>query len=54
MGTLNLIKDRFYHWWKRNCEADFCYEDDNSTNLARAAAERAYIAGWNASKRDRR
>ena len=53
MGALNVIKDRFWGWWKRSCQDDYSYEDDKTLGMIRYAAERGYIAGWQAAKRHR-
>jgi hypothetical protein len=49
---MKAVKERFRAWWKREREADFCYEDAFVTGMARDAAEFAYLAGWRAAKRD--
>lgn len=54
MGMLNLIKDRFHHWWKREQQLAFESEEQDKTALIRHIAQMAYVAGWRAAKRDRR
>ena len=52
MGTVNLIRDRFRNWWKREREADFVYDSAYDIATIRYTAEMAYLAGWRAAKRE--